>query len=490
MARWWPLLLVAACVPQGTRYGLTKHPWWEAQSAHFVVRTNIGKENVPELSRRLEEMWSALALQYERMVPARAAADRMRVIHLERCSDVHVFADAGGITSRSRDYLNQTILVTCDDAWAPEGREALVHELTHAFNRRFLGAMPTWLNEGLAEYYSTIAIEDGKVVVGKLRVRDGRMWGVVRRAPRLDELIRQRWPEIEDRYTPHLAYFAARNLVHLLSNGPDDYRARFRRYLTLGANGLPWDDAWNLAFRDLAPDRLAADYRDYTFRELHLVRDAHQVVAPPAPEVLALRPGEVHATWIQLLLVGRYTAEAAPYHLQEAEREDPSWPDLAFRKGRLAHRNGQLEEAADLFRRHLVKQPDDRRALNGLVLVELERLTKDRNGLEPAPPPGIEALLDDVKALARSASAPEELNLVAWYFALARKPEVGLNFARRALALKPSCADCLDSLALSLHQVGRDEEAVEVQERAVRLYSGGSAPARKRLEAYRQAAGR
>jgi tetratricopeptide (TPR) repeat protein len=489
MARWWPLLLVAACVPPGTRYGLTKHPWWEAQSAHFVVRTNIDKEGVPELSRRLEEMWSALALQYERMLPARAAVDRMRVIHLERCSDVHVIADAGGITSRSPDYLNETILVTCDDAWAPEGREVLVHELTHAFNRRFLGTMPTWLNEGLAEYYSTIATEDGKVVVGKLRVRDGRMWGAVHRIPRLDELVRQRWPEIEDHYSPNVAYFAARNLVHLLSNGPDDYRVRFRRYLTMGANGLPWDDAWNMAFRDLA-DRLAADYRDYTFREVRQIRDAYPAFAASVPEVAALRPGEVHATWIQLLLVGRYTADAAPYHLQEAEREDPSWPDLGFWKARLAHRNGQLAEAADLFRRHLTQEPDDRRALNGLVLVELERLTKDRIGLEPAPPPGIEALLDDVKALARGASAPEELNLVAWYFALARKPEVGLNFARRALALKPSCADCLDSLALSLHQVGRDEEACEVQERAVRLHPGGSAPARKRLEAYRQAAGR
>ena len=95
----------------------------------------------------------------------------------------------------------------------------------------------------------------------------------------MEELVRQRWPEIEERYTAHVAYFAARNLVHLLSNGPDDYRARFRRYLTLGANGLPWDDAWNMAFRDLAADRLAADYRDYTFREVRQIRDAHPVVA-------------------------------------------------------------------------------------------------------------------------------------------------------------------------------------------------------------------
>jgi hypothetical protein len=45
--------------------------------------------------------------------------------------------------------------------------EILRHELTHAFVRHFYPHAPVWLNEGLATYYSTLALNDGDVLIGR-----------------------------------------------------------------------------------------------------------------------------------------------------------------------------------------------------------------------------------------------------------------------------------------------------------------------------------
>ncbi len=56
-------------------------------------------------------------------------------------------------------------LTVLRSAWSDvEGLgRGLTHELTHRFVHFYLPGAPRWLNEGLAKYYSTMVIEDGKV---------------------------------------------------------------------------------------------------------------------------------------------------------------------------------------------------------------------------------------------------------------------------------------------------------------------------------------
>lgn len=61
--------------------------------------------------------------------------------------------------ARDRDYV-----VLCDAE--PEHFEAAVHEYTHfAVNRAGLH-LPLWLNEGIADLYSTTAVSAGKPLLG------------------------------------------------------------------------------------------------------------------------------------------------------------------------------------------------------------------------------------------------------------------------------------------------------------------------------------
>ena len=51
----------------------------------------------------------------------------------------------------------------------PETLTSVVyHELTHYFLARGLQSRPTWLNEGLAEYFSTAEIRDDEISLGAL----------------------------------------------------------------------------------------------------------------------------------------------------------------------------------------------------------------------------------------------------------------------------------------------------------------------------------
>src|SRR5262245_43582547 len=51
-------------------------------------------------------------------------------------------------------------------AWA-NGLRTIQHELTHHFVVFYYPQAPLWLNEGLASYYATLAIEEGYVILGR-----------------------------------------------------------------------------------------------------------------------------------------------------------------------------------------------------------------------------------------------------------------------------------------------------------------------------------
>jgi hypothetical protein len=89
-------------------------------------------------------------------------------------------------------------------------------------------------------------------------------------------------------------------------------------------------------------------------------------------------------------------------------------------------------------------------------------------------------------ALAHTASA---FNLIGWAYARMGEVDLGLPFARRAVAEEPGCWECLDTLALLLADTGFYEDALPLQERAVALMPEGrrEPDVLKRLDRYRAA---
>ncbi len=147
----------------------------------------------------------------------------------------------------------------------------------------------------------------------------------------------------------------------------------------------------------------------------------------------------------------------------------------------------------DLLREYVRRVPGDGQGWLGLVRLEIHRrLPRGHLGVESTAPELLDELEDEVRALARVARTPRQLDSVGWYYALRRMPATGMTFTRRALALEPSCAECWDTLALLHFHAGRARAAVDAQERAVSLMAERreTRDAEARLRHYRWSAAR
>src|SRR5262249_43833732 len=156
------------------------------------------------------------------------------------------------------------------------------HELTHYFTWRTLGAIPVWLNEGLADYHSTLVVDQGFAYFGAPRPDRGfaetveleraeyrgsyRTMAEIRSVPSVAWLLGSsprtfrpaspnRRASRSDHRTQRFAYYGAYALVHLLKHSPA-YRERFRDFLSEIRRGQRAPVAWSRCFGDVDPRAL------------------------------------------------------------------------------------------------------------------------------------------------------------------------------------------------------------------------------------------
>ena len=146
--------------------------WSELASPHLVLWTDVDPGEARRLLAELEGLFDALAHVMPR--PRRAPAAKIEVVVFERREDYAALLwperGSGGFFTRKldADFEPQPIMVFYDDPLV--GRETVfLHELAHRFLRERFASLPIWLDEGLAQLYSTIRVESDRVVVGERR---------------------------------------------------------------------------------------------------------------------------------------------------------------------------------------------------------------------------------------------------------------------------------------------------------------------------------
>jgi tetratricopeptide (TPR) repeat protein len=118
---------------------------------------------------------------------------------------------------------------------AAEGGVAHVvyHELTHHFMRNTVPGLPLWLDEGLAEYYSTFSVRGDEVRVGYLI--PAHVMSLRRREPLIPMerffALDQQSPEFTDARRQKRFYAQAWALVHYFLAGGEARRARLDAFL-------------------------------------------------------------------------------------------------------------------------------------------------------------------------------------------------------------------------------------------------------------------
>jgi hypothetical protein len=456
------------------RRGITGKTWSEIRSQHFILRTDVDPDVAERRVHDLENEVAALTDVYASLLGAfDAPHDVTEVIVFNACSEVEALhANALGFVTATRDFEARRIMVTCE-SFRYAG-QVFMHELVHVFNRHAFGPLPVWLEEGLAGYLMTVAVENGQVVIGRPFIDTQNLHGhVVANMPTLDKVLGADWQHFHFGNEESAYYLAAKNLVGVMNTRSDADQKHFLQYLRLLAHATDRDAAWRQTFGTVNQEELGEDMRLYhTNAGVRVSRLPH--FDPPAlsMEGEKLRAGEVHALWVQAQLLRGRMENPAPLleQIDAAVAEDPSWPDADFWRAVVYRYQAKPDrlKVVELLRAHLALRPSDERALIGVLEAQLgqDDVGEASSGHETEAA-RLAPVQPDALALAKVAQSSTALNLVGWYFALRRMPDVGLTFARRALAADATCAACMDTLAVLLAENGRFEEAYEDEEAAV-----------------------
>jgi tetratricopeptide (TPR) repeat protein len=207
------LALLAAC----TLTAAPKDPWLQLSSPHFEVLTDANERTGRDVIRHFEEVHAFFEARFKTGIdPTR----KPRVLLFRNPRDYERFApnpiaNAFFHPGEFRDFI---VLRN----WGPEWKPTAVHELTHLMVRQLARELPLWLNEGLAELYSTLEPKGSQVMVG--RDLPGRMQTLARDPwIALTTLFRvdQSSPIYNQRGHAGIFYAESWKLVHMLHLHPD-----------------------------------------------------------------------------------------------------------------------------------------------------------------------------------------------------------------------------------------------------------------------------
>src|SRR5208337_3269779 len=150
-----PLLLIFLCsIPAAA--AAEPNPWLEIHSAHFTVVTDAGDKKGREVALRFEQMRAVFATLLGKDRLNQAAP----LIHLQGQAqgqpiDVPGFFLAG----EDQDFIVLNLLE--NESW-----RAVAHDFAHILLNYNYPAAQAWFDEGLAEYFASIRLDNKQVEIG------------------------------------------------------------------------------------------------------------------------------------------------------------------------------------------------------------------------------------------------------------------------------------------------------------------------------------
>jgi tetratricopeptide (TPR) repeat protein len=331
---------------------LTKLPWSEFRTAHFKVFSCGPTQEVTRVAARLEQFREAYAL----LAGAQAVASPPIVAiafpdhpSMKPFLPVYQGKPANLAAFFHRDSDENFIALYVAGAGA-DSLEPVFHEYTHLLLRHNMLFWPMWLNEGMADVYSTFeATPDMGVRIGSplpfyLKLLEGRPLMSLR------ELfaVTPKSPEYNERERQGIFYAESWLLTHYLMLGDSAVmKSRFGELTTLLRKGEVPEQAFTNAFHvslTQMENQLRAYLKRGQFEPLRLsVRG--NLLSARAVSIRPLVPVEV---WFHLgdmlLRIGR--DEEAKEFFARAQAVAPRSPLPAEGFGLLAARRNESGEAA------------------------------------------------------------------------------------------------------------------------------------------------
>lgn len=460
------------------------NPWYQAVTAHFVVTTDLEEQKVRPAVLELEQGYAELsAAAFPR---GAGTADRLAIVILRDDQEMaQHFPSYGGFSAErlggTLEYEPTLVFPGPRySAYQTYVRETFLHELTHRFIAYNYGAVPMWVNEGLAEYYSSLRIDGDKLILGDA------VGAAVGSAisPSIAELLASnRETFYAEKQKVELLRDASRRryyagswaLVHFLLNGEDARRKRFSHFVTELGEGKSQEVAWADTVGREAPDSLQSSFDTYLKRYDwdRLVFPAPRISVAPIESVRVLSDAESDLVWGRVQATSKDERSLALLAFDRALAHDRNAPEVVYRRASYLLSIGQVDEAISEFRRatSLGTVRERCRASYGLVRA-LDRTRED--GPLSAPQVALEAA--SIANLVDCAETVSELTLATELFSRQGDLEHARRTADRAIARDPTYRSAFGARGDVHVRAGRLELAVADYERAVALTPDGVDP--------------
>ena len=475
-------LLAAPAFPTaGGSLPSEKQDWVRLDTDHFSLFSNAGERRTASLASGLEELREVLETLTGGLVFDSPVETRIFVFKNGVTMEPYLLefrdrsTEVGGYFLATQDGNYVVVNATAGE----QPFRVVNHEYLHFVMRNTIPELPLWLDEGLAEYYSTFEISGGKAFIG--RVLPGHLQ-LLQSGPllSLEELLAVDSAALHAGDTSWVAHVYAQSwaLTHYLLASSADQAGSAKALFAAVHQGVDSRSALERAYQtDLASlEKEVHDYVRGRGREIGMFvytpEEAFEKKQRASAEPLGR--AELLAGLGDLLAHGPEAEQAAAReHLQAALELDQEQPLAHLALARVEIDAGKYDEALARCAKALALDPSDPRAHAVHGEAQLQRfLGSDEvpeHRLEAAPPLLAEARVHFRKSLeAAPDHLPSLVGLGTTYLFTRDDPAEGVQAFARASQLLPSRGEFLVNLIVLTARQGNLAGATTLLERGLR----------------------
>jgi len=327
--------------------------WVRLTTPHFEIYTTAGEKKGREAILYFEQVRSFVTeithANWDQPVPVRIIAfksDKQFRPYAPNGSDFAYYAG-----TQSRDYI---VMEDIDAEHFP----VAIHEYMHLVIRHSGIKLPTWLNEGWADVFSTLRpmgkdATIGEALPGHIQTLQSEKW--------LDfntlTTVNEKSPNYNEKTRVGVFYAESWALAHMLYLGPG-YHEKFSKFLALLNDGKTAAEACQIAY-GRTPEKVFSDLRSYLSQHslnvgvfpAKLEKSAEEAVLSPVSD-------QDSGVLIADLLAATGKREQAKTAYETLAKQYPGTSDISKSLGYLAWQTGDKESARTYFEAALQSATD------------------------------------------------------------------------------------------------------------------------------------
>lgn len=229
------------------------------ESKYYIIYTDLNEEGRREAEMRMTRMAEEY---YKRTSDFAGVINRKLPFYLYSKKEDYL---AGGAPEGSAGFFDGDKLVALAEDLSTQTWRTVQHEGFHQFAHFMIrGKLPTWVDEGLADYFAEGLFTGDEFFVGviphgrMLRVQEALAAQKFKPLDAMMNLTLQEWnAELKVQN-----YDQGWSMVQFLANGENgEYQKQFARFMGDLGQGQQWDMAWNREFGGLEGfEKIWSDY--------------------------------------------------------------------------------------------------------------------------------------------------------------------------------------------------------------------------------------